>query len=112
MLFAQRFIPDRKLHLFVISYLFFVALRSLFYELMNNKNFTIYLLRWNQESNHRMMPWKGESDPYKVWLSEIVLQQTRVEQGMAYYQNFVLAYPRVEDLAAAQEDEVMRLWED
>jgi len=110
-LFAQRFIPDRKLHLFVISYLFFVALRSLFYELMNNKNFTIYLLRWNQESNHRMMPWKGESDPYKVWLSEIVLQQTRVEQGMAYYQNFVLAYPRVEDLAAAQEDEVMRLWQ-
>lgn len=80
---------------------------------MNNKNrnFTIYLLRWNQESNQRMMPWKGETDPYKVWLSEIILQQTRVEQGLAYYQNFVLAYPRVEDLAEAPEDEVMKLWQ-
>jgi len=76
-----------------------------------NSNFTKYLLRWNQESNHRLMPWKGEKDPYKVWLSEIILQQTRVEQGMAYYQNFVLAYPRVENLAEAPEDEVMRLWQ-
>lgn len=57
------------------------------------------------------MPWKGEKDPYKIWLSEIILQQTRVEQGLPYYQKFVRQYPRVQDLANAPEDELMKLWE-
>ncbi|MEX0594892.1 MAG: A/G-specific adenine glycosylase, partial [Candidatus Paceibacterota bacterium] len=74
-------------------------------------DFTSTLLNWHQNSNSRTMPWKGEKDPYKVWLSEIILQQTRVEQGLAYYNNFVSAYPKVNDLAAAPEDEVMRLWQ-
>ena len=43
--------------------------------------FTQLLLNWNEYENHRPMPWKGEKDPYKIWLSEIILQQTRVEQG-------------------------------
>ena len=57
------------------------------------------------------MPWKGELDPYKIWLSEIILQQTRVEQGWPYYQKFVTKYPQVRQLAEAPEDEVMKLWE-
>jgi len=57
------------------------------------------------------MPWKGESDPYKIWLSEIILQQTRVEQGIAYYNKFILAYPSVDDLAKAPEKEILKNWE-
>lgn len=57
------------------------------------------------------MPWKGERDPYKIWLSEIILQQTRVEQGLPYYEKFVAAYPTVMHLAAAPEDEVLKNWE-
>lgn len=57
------------------------------------------------------MPWKGEKDPYKIWLSEIILQQTRVEQGLAYYQRFVAAFPTVKDLALAPEIKVFKLWE-
>ncbi len=57
------------------------------------------------------MPWKGERDPYKIWLSEIILQQTRVEQGLPYYEKFVAAYPTVETLAQAPLDAVLKLWE-
>jgi len=57
------------------------------------------------------MPWKNEKNPYYIWLSEIILQQTRVEQGLPYYVKFVNAYPTVRDLAHANEDEVLKLWE-
>jgi A/G-specific adenine glycosylase len=57
------------------------------------------------------MPWKGEKDPYKIWLSEIILQQTRVEQGWDYYNRFVAAFPTVQKLAAAPETKVFKLWE-
>ena len=57
------------------------------------------------------MPWKGEKDPYKVWLSEIILQQTRVEQGLPYYEKFIEQYPTVTHLANAKEEEVFKLWE-
>jgi A/G-specific adenine glycosylase len=69
------------------------------------------LLAWNKRSNRRKMPWKGEKDPYKIWLSEIILQQTRVEQGLKYYQKFLRAYPNVQKLAAAAPDKVYKLWE-
>ncbi len=49
------------------------------------------------------MPWKGEKDPYKIWLSEIILQQTRVEQGLRYYDRFIKTYPTIKDLANAPE---------
>ncbi len=68
------------------------------------------LLRWNQ-TNTRELPWKEEKDPYLIWVSEIILQQTRVEQGLPYYQKFREAYPTVFDLANAPEDEVMKMWE-
>lgn len=57
------------------------------------------------------MPWKGIKNPYHIWLSEIILQQTRVEQGWKYYENFVKHFPQIEDLAQAPEDQVMKLWE-
>lgn len=57
------------------------------------------------------MPWKGEKDPYKIWLSEIILQQTRVEQGLKYYSNFIHAFPDINHLANAPERKVFKLWE-
>lgn len=69
------------------------------------------LLNWNKHHNTRQMPWKGEKDPYLIWLSEIILQQTRVEQGLPYFEAFKTRYPTVGHLAAAPADEVMRLWQ-
>ena len=68
------------------------------------------LLTWYQQ-NGRDLPWRHTQDPYKIWLSEIILQQTRVEQGLAYYLRFTEAFPTVNALAAANEDEVLRLWQ-
>ena len=59
----------------------------------------------------RPLPWREEKNAYLVWLSEIILQQTRVDQGLSYYLKFKHAYPKIENLAAASEDEVMKLWE-
>ncbi|MCW3462214.1 A/G-specific adenine glycosylase [Chitinophaga nivalis] len=73
--------------------------------------FTEKLLEWNREANSRNMPWKGEKNPYRIWLSEIILQQTRVEQGWPYYERFIQHYPTVTDLAQAPEEEVFRLWQ-
>jgi A/G-specific adenine glycosylase len=73
--------------------------------------FSTSLLDWNRELNRRQMPWKGEKDPYLVWLSEIILQQTRVEQGLPYFIRFKETYPTVRNLADAAEDDVMRLWQ-
>ena len=73
--------------------------------------FTRLLLKWNLKENNRPMPWKGESDPYKIWLSEIILQQTRVEQGWAYYEKFLRNFPTIFQLAAAKDEKVFKLWE-
>ena len=76
-----------------------------------SKQFTNKLLDWDRSENDRPMPWKGEKDPYKIWLSEIILQQTRVEQGWAYYEKFLIHYPTIQDLAAAKDNQVFKLWE-
>lgn len=68
-------------------------------------------MQWHKKDNKRQMPWKGEKDPYKVWLSEIILQQTRVEQGLAYYEKFISKYPTIELLAKARDEEVFKMWE-
>ena len=73
--------------------------------------FTRILLLWNKNNNKRQMPWKGIDDPYKIWLSEIILQQTRVEQGTAYYNRFINKFPSVDRLALAADDEVFKMWE-
>lgn len=75
------------------------------------KLFVEKLLIWNKNENNRQMPWKGEKDPYKIWLSEIILQQTRVEQGLNYYENFIKTFPNVHKLANAPEERVFKLWE-
>lgn len=69
------------------------------------------LQQWHLTKNKRKMPWKGEKDPYKIWLSEVILQQTRVEQGLAYYKRFIKKYPTVFDLAQSVDNEVFKLWE-
>jgi A/G-specific adenine glycosylase len=75
------------------------------------KYFSKQLLRWNKMQNKRAMPWKGEKNPYRIWLSEIILQQTRVEQGWNYYNRFVSTFPNIKKLAAAPEEKVFKLWE-
>jgi A/G-specific adenine glycosylase len=68
------------------------------------------LLSW-YELNKRPMPWREVNDPYKIWLSEIILQQTRIEQGLPYYLKFVEKYPTIKHLSEAHIDEVLRLWQ-
>ena len=68
------------------------------------------LIYWYLE-NKRNLPWRATKDPYEIWLSEIILQQTRVEQGKPYYFKFLDAYPNVFSLAAASEEEVLKLWQ-
>jgi A/G-specific adenine glycosylase len=68
------------------------------------------LLKW-YAVNKRDLPWRHTKDPYTIWISEIILQQTRVDQGMAYFNRFMKAYPVVEALAAASEEEVLKLWQ-
>lgn len=78
------------------------------------KNFLKFcktLLLWAKSDNKRKMPWKGEKNPYKIWLSEIILQQTKVEQGLPYYLKFVKTYPTIDKLAAADENDVFKMWE-
>ncbi|MBS1643752.1 MAG: A/G-specific adenine glycosylase [Bacteroidetes bacterium] len=73
--------------------------------------FTQALLEWHQQAKLRTLPWKKVNDPYKIWLSEIILQQTRAEQGIPYYLKFIQQYPNIHALAAANDDEVFRLWQ-
>ncbi len=73
--------------------------------------FTKELLKWNKYDNDRAMPWKYEKDPYKIWISEIILQQTRVNQGFEYYKRFISRYPTVKSIAISPEAEVFKQWE-
>ena len=63
------------------------------------------------EQNHRILPWRETEDPYRIWVSEIILQQTRVNQGLEYYLRFINRFPDIHSLAAANEDEVLRYWQ-
>ncbi|WP_298310983.1 A/G-specific adenine glycosylase [uncultured Aquimarina sp.] len=72
--------------------------------------FSKKLISWYLE-NKRSMPWRETTDPYRIWLSEIILQQTRVAQGLPYYLSFTDQYPTVFDLANAEEEQVLKLWQ-
>jgi len=76
-----------------------------------SRSFSAILLEWSRARNNRQMPWKGEKDPYKIWLSEIILQQTRVEQGLKYYEKFIKAFPDIHHLANAEEQIIYKYWE-
>ncbi len=73
-------------------------------------SFSDKILGWYHQ-NKRTLPWRETTDPYKIWLSEIILQQTRVAQGTPYYLRFIEAFPTVEHLAQAEEEEVLKLWQ-
>ena len=72
--------------------------------------FATTIIDWYKE-NKRDLPWRDTKDPYKIWISEIILQQTRVVQGYDYYCRFMEHFPDVETLAKASEDEVMKCWQ-
>ncbi|MEJ0031210.1 MAG: A/G-specific adenine glycosylase [Bacteroidota bacterium] len=74
------------------------------------KDFSNVIIEWYTE-NRRNLPWRETKNPYRIWLSEVILQQTRVNQGLPYYLKFVEAFPTVIDLAKAAEDTVLRLWQ-
>lgn len=74
------------------------------------KNFNIILINWYHQ-HKRTLPWRDITDPYRIWISEIILQQTRVAQGYAYYQRFIERFPDVASLASAQEEEVLKYWQ-
>ena len=82
----------------------------------NNANFTIFsqlpaaLLPWYQE-NKRDLPWRRDREPYHIWLSEIMLQQTRVEAVKGYYARFLERLPTIETLAGADDEVLHKLWE-
>lgn len=77
---------------------------------MSDQELVRQLKGW-YEINQRPLPWRFTDDPYRIWLSEIILQQTRVDQGLPYYKEFVESFPAVADLAAAPEQKVLRLWQ-
>ena len=77
---------------------------------MEQSSFTTAILRWFAQYG-RELPWRGIGDPYGIWVSEIILQQTRIEQGRDYWLRFMERFPTVDDLAAASEDEVLRQWQ-
>ncbi len=82
----------------------------MYYKTTDFQAFSSRILSWYR-TNPRDLPWRRTHDPYKIWLSEIILQQTRVAQGLPYYNAFVDAYPTVKELALAPEEEVLRLWQ-
>lgn len=73
-------------------------------------NFAATLLQWFKNSG-RSLPWRETKDAYAIWLSEVILQQTRIAQGMSYWERFMIQWPTVNDLAAATEDEVLKAWQ-
>lgn len=74
------------------------------------ENLALILEKWYEE-HHRDLPWRNTSDPYTIWISEIILQQTRVAQGYQYFLKFMDAFPTVRHLAEAREDDVLRMWQ-
>ncbi|HLU80485.1 MAG TPA: hypothetical protein VK010_00280, partial [Flavobacteriaceae bacterium] len=76
----------------------------------NNEVFSNILIEWYQV-HKRDLPWRKTTDPYRIWLSEIMLQQTRVNQGLPYYSKFIQNFPTVFDLANADENKVLKLWQ-
>jgi A/G-specific adenine glycosylase len=73
-------------------------------------NFTTQINNWYYV-NKRNLPWRHNKDPYSVWLSEIILQQTKIQQGLPYYSRFMERYPNVYSLSDAKEQDILKLWE-
>ena len=80
------------------------------FSLADDRWFSDHIIRWYNE-NKRELPWRETTDPYKIWISEIILQQTRVNQGYDYFLRFIERFPDIQVLADADEDEVMKYWQ-
>lgn len=78
--------------------------------MLNESTFKKNLIKWFNE-NQREMPWRETSNPYYIWLSEVMLQQTQVKTVIDYYHKFISRFPTIEDLSKANEDEVLKYWE-
>ena len=78
--------------------------------MIETQTFSEKLIHWFTDRK-RDLPWRKTKDPYKVWLSEIILQQTRIDQGLPYYEKFVETFPTVQELALSPEEAVLRLWQ-
>lgn len=80
---------------------------------LTEENITVFQRKLHEwyERHHRVLPWREVKDPYLIWISEVILQQTRVEQALSYYRNFVEHFPTVEHLAAADENSVLKCWQ-
>jgi A/G-specific adenine glycosylase len=85
-------------------------INSKFHVFLQTMSFQSTLINWYL-TNKRDLPWRNTTDPYVIWLSEIILQQTRVEQGMPYFNKFLAAFPTISDFAAATETQVLKLWQ-
>ena len=72
--------------------------------------FSSQIIKW-YERNKRDLPWRNTKDPYKIWLSEVILQQTQVVQGLPYYERFLAAFPNIRSLAKSPEENIMKLWQ-
>ena len=83
---------------------------ALFIVNLHQMNFSDNLVQWYQ-NNKRQLPWRDTHDAYVIWLSEIILQQTRVEQGLPYFYRFLERYPDISSFAAASEDDILKLWQ-
>ena len=68
--------------------------------------FSTTIIKWYHK-NKRDLPWRNTKDPYRIWISEIILQQTKVSQGLPYYNRFIKKFPTITELAKASEDEVL-----
>ena len=77
---------------------------------MIDEDFSLELIKW-YNINKRDLPWRKTKDPYKIWISEIILQQTRVDQGLPYYLKFINEFPKVQNLANSSEEKVLKLWQ-
>ena len=77
---------------------------------MPHNHFTTTLISWYRQHG-RDLPWRHTRNPYAIWLSEVIMQQTRIAQGRAYWERFISRFPTVASLASASEDEVLRMWQ-
>src|SRR5689334_21872416 len=76
----------------------------------HRQSFSEKLIAWHRRAGRKDLPWQGTRDPYRIWLSEVMLQQTQVSAVIPYYERFLRTFPTVQALARAQEDEVLQLW--
>src|SRR3954462_4622805 len=73
-------------------------------------SFAEKLVAWQRKAGRHGLPWQGTRDPYRIWLSEVMLQQTQVSAVIPYYERFLKKYPTIESLARGGEEDVLRLW--